>query len=149
MPRSGPSYKINWGFSAQPVPLGSAGNNQNSSSLMSSNSSPLASRVVTEHSRPAPSLQRSAEGSSNSKRSNPSRRLSDAEFQAKIAKGLCFRCDEKSTPNHHCKNRQLQVLLVADGDEDKVSQMEDPVSEQPELDLSLCELSLQSWNWVS
>ena len=97
--------------------------------------------------RPAPSLPHSAERSSNSRRSNPSRRLSDAEFQAKIAKGLCFRCDEKFTPNHRCKNRQLQVLLVADGDEDEVGQVEDdPEGKQPEPDLSLCELSCNlSW----
>lgn len=45
----------------------------------------------------------------------PSRRLSEAEYQAKRAKGLCFRCDEKFTIGHRCKNREtreLRVLLV-------------------------------------
>ncbi|KAL2455358.1 RNA-directed DNA polymerase [Abeliophyllum distichum] len=42
----------------------------------------------------------------------PFRRLSEAELQAKKEKGLCFKCDEKYTIGHRCKNKELQVLLV-------------------------------------
>ncbi|KAJ1397185.1 Retrotransposon gag domain [Sesbania bispinosa] len=38
--------------------------------------------------------------------------LTDAEFQEKSRKGLCFRCDEKFGPGHVCKNKQLQVLIL-------------------------------------
>ena len=27
-------------------------------------------------------------------------------------KGLCFKCDEKFSPGHICKNYQLQILMV-------------------------------------
>ncbi|XP_024024262.1 uncharacterized protein LOC112092399 [Morus notabilis] len=56
-------------------------------------------------------------------------RLSDEEVQQRRAKGLCFRCDERFSPGHRCKNRQLQVLLVAeDGTEEdeESSEEEDP-----------------------
>ncbi|XP_057424795.1 uncharacterized protein LOC130718278 [Lotus japonicus] len=40
------------------------------------------------------------------------RRLSDADYQEKIRKGECFRCDEKFGPNHVCKNKQFRVMLM-------------------------------------
>lgn len=40
------------------------------------------------------------------------KRLSEAELQAKREKGLCFRCDEKYTIGHRCKNRELDVMLI-------------------------------------
>ena len=46
--------------------------------------------------------------------SAPVKRLSEAEWKAKREKGLCFRCDEKYTIGHRCKNRELQVLMVHD-----------------------------------
>lgn len=36
----------------------------------------------------------------------------DAEWQARREKELCFRCDERKTLSHQCKNRELKVLLV-------------------------------------
>ncbi|XP_024027186.1 uncharacterized protein K02A2.6-like [Morus notabilis] len=55
------------------------------------------------------------------------RRLSEEEVQQRRAKGLCFRCDERFSPGHRCKNWQLQVLLVVeDGtEEDEESSEED------------------------
>lgn len=35
-------------------------------------------------------------------------------MQAKKDKGLCFRCDDKYTIGHRCRNKELHVLLVAD-----------------------------------
>ena len=40
-------------------------------------------------------------------------RLTDAEFQARKDKGLCFHCDERFAPGHKCR-KQLNILLVHD-----------------------------------
>ena len=37
----------------------------------------------------------------------PFKRLSEAELKAKREKGLCFRCDEKYSIGHQCKNKEL------------------------------------------
>ncbi|KAL5547693.1 hypothetical protein UlMin_002924 [Ulmus minor] len=63
--------------------------------------------------------------------------------QQKRAKGLCFRCDEKFSPGHRCKNRQLQVLLLSE--DDSTQDVEPEEEDQPSpnssqdsaLDLSL------------
>ncbi|KAF3623547.1 hypothetical protein FXO38_30689 [Capsicum annuum] len=44
------------------------------------------------------------------------KRLSDAKYQDKLRKGLCFLCDEKYGPNHRCNSKQLNVLIVATED---------------------------------
>ena len=44
-------------------------------------------------------------------------RLTDAEFQDRRDKGLCFHCEEKFNPGHKCK-KQLNILIVHDEDED-------------------------------
>lgn len=47
------------------------------------------------------------------KKEGPSKRLfSDAEFQAKREKGLCFKCDEKYYSEHKCKVRELRELRM-------------------------------------
>jgi len=49
------------------------------------------------------------------KGSNPNwKRLSEAEWRAKRDKGLCFRCDEKYTIGHKCRNKELQVMMIYD-----------------------------------
>ena len=35
------------------------------------------------------------------------KRLSNTELQDKIRKVLCFRCDQKYSPHHICKNKQF------------------------------------------
>ena len=40
-------------------------------------------------------------------------RLTDAEFQARKDKGLCFHCDERFARGHKCR-KQLDILLVHD-----------------------------------
>ena len=60
--------------------------------------------------------------------SNPTwKRLSEAEWKAKREKGLCFRCDEKYTVGHRCKNRELQVMMIYD-DEVVEAELEEEVS---------------------
>jgi len=44
-------------------------------------------------------------------RGRPFRRLSDAEFQERAEKGLCYCCDGKFSPGHICPNKQFQVLI--------------------------------------
>ncbi|KAL4012849.1 hypothetical protein IC575_024994 [Cucumis melo] len=39
-----------------------------------------------------------------------SKRLPDAEFQARKEKGLCFRCNEKYSADHRCKMKELREL---------------------------------------
>ncbi|KAL0541464.1 hypothetical protein IC582_021509 [Cucumis melo] len=41
-----------------------------------------------------------------------SRRLPDAEFQARKEKGLCFRCNEKYSADHRCKMKELRELKM-------------------------------------
>lgn len=40
------------------------------------------------------------------------KRLKNAEIAKKRELGLCYRCDKKYNPSHHCKNRQLQVMVL-------------------------------------
>ena len=53
------------------------------------------------------------------------KRLSDSEFARKKELGLCFRCDQKFGPNHRCKNRKLNLLIILEApntDEDKTEE---------------------------
>ena len=48
----------------------------------------------------------------------PFRRLTEREMQARRERGLCFRCDERFTQGHRCKQKSLQVLWVIDKEEE-------------------------------
>ncbi|XP_031256097.1 uncharacterized protein K02A2.6-like [Pistacia vera] len=48
--------------------------------------------------------------------------LSEADIQYKRERGLCFQCDEKFGPNHRCRSKSLQILLVLDDDESEKSE---------------------------
>ena len=69
------------------------------------------------------------------KKEGPSNRLSDAEFQAKREKGLCFKCDEKYYSGHKCKAKEIRELRMfvvrADNVEEKI--IEEDIYEQNEL----------------
>ena len=49
----------------------------------------------------------------------PTKRLSDAKFQSRKEKGLCFRCNEKYSHDHKCKMKEQRELcmLVSNGGE--------------------------------
>ena len=50
-----------------------------------------------------------------------SKRLPDAEFQARKEKGLCFRCNKKYSVDHKCKMkelRELKMFVVVNEDEE-------------------------------
>ncbi|KAL0551119.1 hypothetical protein IC582_010201 [Cucumis melo] len=57
----------------------------------------------------------------DNRREGPTKRLTDAEFQARREKGLCFRCGEKYHAGHRCKtkeNKELRMLLVKERGEE-------------------------------
>ncbi|KAI0488683.1 hypothetical protein KFK09_028522 [Dendrobium nobile] len=66
-------------------------------------------------------------------------------MQEKRTKGLCFRCDEKYTSGHRCKDQTLQVLTIYD-DEEIEKGCEEEIEEEMEekLYLDLVEVSLNS-----
>lgn len=67
--------------------------------------------------------------------------MTDVEFQNKREKGLCFHCDEKYTPKHRCKKkemRELRVLLVNDTEEIEILQA--TPTEEEEEDTSVTEM---------
>ena len=45
------------------------------------------------------------------------RRLTEAEYQDKRARGICFRCDKKFFKGHECDQKLMQIMLVLDEDE--------------------------------
>lgn len=60
------------------------------------------------------------------------RKLIEAELQSKRERGLCYKCDEKFSPGHRCRNRELQVVLLQEY-EVKAHAMED-VGQESELE---------------
>ena len=57
----------------------------------------------------------------DNQRKGPSKRLTDAEFQAKREKRLCFKCEEKYHVGHRCKakeQKELRILVVQENGEE-------------------------------
>nr|GEV22899.1 hypothetical protein [Tanacetum cinerariifolium] len=71
----------------------------------------------------------------------PFKRLTETEFAAKKAKGLCYRCDEKFLPGHRCPAKTLQLLFIPEGDEEGV---DDDHEDAEHFHLDLVEVSAQS-----
>lgn len=69
------------------------------------------------------------------RKEGPTRRLSDAEFQSRREKGLCFLCNEKYSHDHKCKakeQRELRMIMVTkEGEEFNIE--EGGGNEQSEL----------------
>ena len=38
--------------------------------------------------------------------------LSNEEYREKRLKGLCFFCEERFTPEHVCKNKNLRFMII-------------------------------------
>ncbi|XP_061360057.1 uncharacterized protein LOC133304100 [Gastrolobium bilobum] len=77
-----------------------------------------------------PSSQNSSTGSSrllesqdSSGSRNNGRRLPQGQLQERSRLGLCFKCEERWNPNHRCKVRQLQVLIIDDDEVEEDKQM--------------------------
>ena len=70
--------------------------------------------------------------SEEARKEGPTKRLSDAEFQSRKEKGLCFRCKEKYSHDHKCKtkeHRELRMLVVM-GENGKYEIIEEDNTEQ-------------------
>lgn len=77
----------------------------------------------------------------------PAKRLSDAELARRM--GLCFRCEGKFGPNHVCKNKNLQVMIVeldAEKSVEEGGKSSESEEENPEVEgeIMKMELSLNS-----
>ena len=72
------------------------------------------------------------------------KRLTETQIQDKRTKGLCFRCDEKFSPGHRCKDKSLHVLTVCDEEEGGGEAEEEEVEEQERPHLDVAEVSLNS-----
>ena len=71
-------------------------------------------------------------------------RLTETEYQAKRAKGLCFKCDERFVPGHRCKNPTLQVLLM-DDENDTIEEKGDGTEDEGDHQhLDMAEVTLNS-----
>ena len=81
----------------------------------------------------------------NQKPTTNYKRLTHAKLQAKIEKGLCFRCDAKFSPGHKCKNKRLQVLLVQGNfTEEEIAELGGGDERQTEEVEEIIELSINS-----
>ena len=60
----------------------------------------------------------------------PRKLLSQAELSERRAKGLCFQCDEKYTPDHYLKHKKTQIYILEVEDDVEESDM-DISTEQP------------------
>ena len=81
-------------------------------------------------------------------------KLSDAEFEHKKKNGICFSCDEKWTRSHNniCKNKHLQIMVVAQGCEVELIEEEfhDSCEELQGTTTEVMEMSLYSYmGWSS
>ena len=56
--------------------------------------------------------------------------MTDNEVRIKKEKGLCFRCDEKFSLGHRCKRRELNIIVVQEGED--LSDKTDQVGEEIE-----------------
>ncbi|XP_028554071.1 uncharacterized protein LOC114580489 [Dendrobium catenatum] len=74
------------------------------------------------------------------------KRLTDSELKEKRAKGLCYRCDEKFTPGHRCKEKTLHVIIVGDSEEEEgdTGANEEDGEEEEHHHLAMVEVSLNS-----
>ncbi|XP_038893564.1 uncharacterized protein LOC120082453 [Benincasa hispida] len=83
------------------------------------------------------------------KKEPPMKRLSDSEFRERLDKGLCFRCNEKYSPEHRCKsneNRELMLLITNENEETTIEKEErEELREEEELETKkTTEIALRS-----
>ena len=74
-------------------------------------------------------------GPNENRREGSYKRLSDAEFQARKEKGLCFRCNEKYSADHKCKMKEQCELrmFVVTADKEEYEIVEEDKEEKKEL----------------
>ncbi|XP_062088275.1 uncharacterized protein LOC133794862 [Humulus lupulus] len=83
----------------------------------------------------------------------PVRRLTEAEYQDKRARDVCFKCDKKFHRGHKCEQKFLQVMLMMDDEEPTLSFDSPPLtpnsSEEEATEETLATLSLNSLVGIS
>lgn len=57
------------------------------------------------------------------------RRLTNEELQNKRSQGLCYRCDEKFSPGHVCKMKEISILVTQQTTDDEEEEMEELTEE--------------------
>lgn len=74
-------------------------------------------------------------------------KLSDEEYEFKKKNGICFKCPEKWSQTHQCRNKQLQVMIVYQGMELELNEEEfqDASKHLQETTTEVIELSLHSF----
>lgn len=45
------------------------------------------------------------------------KRIPYSEFKERMSKGLCIHCNEKYTPGHNCRSKQLFFILMEEESE--------------------------------
>lgn len=55
----------------------------------------------------------------DNRNSNNYKRLTDAELQSKMSQGLCYRYDEKFSPGHVCKRKEISILVTHQSTEEE------------------------------
>ncbi|KAF5477481.1 hypothetical protein F2P56_004118 [Juglans regia] len=71
-----------------------------------------------------------AAGGHNQKYGPPIKKVFSTEWDEKRKKGLCYHCDEKWNPNHHCKKAKVYLLQgVENSEEREVIEEEIPVAD--------------------
>jgi len=75
-----------------------------------------------------------------------SRWISHEEWNDRQRKSLCFRCREKWSPNHSCKFRHQQLLLLGEDEETLEVIEEIPHAKEPVLALDGTSLHLSSFS---
>ncbi|KAI6694685.1 hypothetical protein NL676_022395 [Syzygium grande] len=70
-------------------------------------------------------------------------RLSNGERQNRIAKGLCFRCNEKFVPGHRCKLSSFSLMEMNDAEDAADEQLVEH-GEGEELETDFAEISLHA-----
>lgn len=83
-------------------------------------------------------------------KNGPPIKLSDAEYEYKKKNVLCFKCPERWSKTHTCKNKQLQVMVVAQDCELEIVDEEFHEASEGVESTEVIELSLHSFmGWSS
>lgn len=93
-------------------------------------------RSFTTATRPMPQSARSDPAASQPA-TNPVKKLTWDELNARKKLGLCFKCNEKFGPGHRCKKLFLIQAVLEDSDDDAEMEIEehDPTEEVPAISL--------------
>ena len=74
--------------------------------------------------------------------------MTDSELQQKRERGICYQCDNKWSPGHRCRKKELNELVTCDEADEPEANSDPEVKPDPELDVAklnqVIEVSLNS-----